>query len=259
MSDSSSISVDSASETLASGNPKAASVRLVSAEEGHALWAQVYDNQPNPLVALEERVLGPLLTNVAHRDVLDLACGTGRWLAKLLNSGPRSAIGVDLSHEMLREAANKSSLCGRVVRGNAVALPLRSGIRDLAVCSFAAGYIADLRTLARELARVLRAGAELFLTDIHPAGLEHGWKRAFSLVGETLEVANTVRSLDKTIHEFTCEGFTLLRCLEPQFGKPERPIFERSGKAALFEQVADTPALFICHFVLAHPPDEWEA
>ena len=56
---------------------------IVEVEEGYRRWSEVYDDAPNPLLALEERVLGPLLAEVRGERVVDLGCGTGRWLARL--------------------------------------------------------------------------------------------------------------------------------------------------------------------------------
>ena len=69
--------------------------RQVSTLEGHALWADTYDGAANPLLALEELAMEPLLPDLAGQYVADLACGTGRWLEKLLRRGAREALGVD--------------------------------------------------------------------------------------------------------------------------------------------------------------------
>ena len=65
--------------------------------EAFDAWAEVYDTQPNPLLALEERVLGPMMPDVRGLDVLDAGCGTGRWLERLADRSPRSLLGVDIS------------------------------------------------------------------------------------------------------------------------------------------------------------------
>ena len=60
-------------------------------------WAEVYDGQPNPLLSLEQRQLGPMLADVRGLDILDAGCGTGRWLQQLADRSPRSLLGVDTS------------------------------------------------------------------------------------------------------------------------------------------------------------------
>ena len=229
-------------------------MRRVSASEGYALWAQTYDHQPNPLLALEERELDLLLPNLKGKDVIDAACGTGRWLEKLLSCGARRGVGVDISAAMLARAAAKPSLQGRLVRGDGLALPFQTGIADLAVCSFAAGYISDLRGLACVLARVARRRADLFVTDFHPLGHQRGWRRAFRHGEETVEIASRAHSLEQICRAFQTEGFELRLCHQPRLGEPERPIFEEAGKGHTFDAACLTPAIFICHFKFVGEP-----
>ena len=91
------------------------STRCLSTTEGYRLWSQVYDSEPNPMLLLEQRFLEPLLPPVVGRDVVDLGCGTGRWLEKLALLKPRSLIGIDSSAHMLARAVGK-------VRGSATLL-----------------------------------------------------------------------------------------------------------------------------------------
>src|SRR6185369_11367361 len=87
--------------------PNSPQARSLTSTEIYALWSQVYDEQPNPMLSLEHRVLGALLPDVENRDVLDLGCGTGRWLATLSNKSPASLVGLDISPQMLQQAALK--------------------------------------------------------------------------------------------------------------------------------------------------------
>ncbi len=222
----------------------------VSVIEGYELWARTYDRDPNPLLALEERELEPLLPNLKGKTVIDVACGTGRWLAKLLSKGASSGSGLDWSSQMLARASTKPLVSGRLVKGNCVALPFRNAVADLVVCSFAVGHIPDLIALAREIARISRQPADLFLTDFHPLGYERGWRCAFRQGGEVVEIASLPRSVKDVCKAFELEGFELLRCHEPTLGDPEKPIFEQAGKRQHFESAREIPAVFICHFKL---------
>ena len=76
----------------------------VSPSDVFNIWAQVYDEQPNPLLALEQRFLSRMLPEVSGLDVLDAGCGTGRWLHLLASHHPASLVGVDTSPEMLKRA-----------------------------------------------------------------------------------------------------------------------------------------------------------
>src|SRR5260370_1725200 len=86
---------------------KSMTTMAVSPSDVFDIWAQVYDEQPNPLLALELRFLGRMLPDVDGLDVLDAGCGTRRWLQLLASHRPASLVGVDISpHTLLRDAAS---------------------------------------------------------------------------------------------------------------------------------------------------------
>lgn len=229
-------------------------VRGISLVEAYDRWASTYD-APNPLHALEERVMGLLLPSVAGKRVLDVACGTGRWLEKLLGWGARSAWGVDLSAGMLRHASAKPSLHGRVVRGNYLALPFAAASADLIICSLAAGHVRNIGELARELARVAAHGADVFVTDFHPLAYARGWRRTFHDGTEAVEVPSRAHTVERVRYVFEEEGFRVTMSVEPRMGGPERGIFTQRGKAHLFEAACESPALYILRFQRAGVAD----
>lgn len=218
--------------------------------EAYALWSETYDSDPNPLFELEERTLIPILPDIRGSFVLDLACGTGRWLETLLVLGARRGIGIDLSFEMLAQARRKLKLRRNLIRSDCTAIPVSSGTIDMAICSFAVGYLEDLQAVASELSRVLRKGGHLILTDLHPSGLERGWRRTFRHGGDIVEIINIKASIEQVIRTFQAHKFKLAQIICPYFGEPERPIFKKRGKEHLFEQAQVGPAIFICAFYL---------
>jgi len=219
----------------------------VSVEEGYQLWAPTYDRDPNPLLALEERQLGPLLPNPRGKDVLDVACGTGRWLEKLLNGGARSGLGVDFSSAMLAVARPKPVLRGRLVRADCLRLPLDDEVADLMICSFTLAHLAELAPLARELGRVARPRADLMVTDVHPEGYWKGWQTAFLTCGRAVKIITYPHSVDEVRQGFDAY-FELVRLIEARLGAPEWPIFVRAAKARRYNEVRGVPAVLICHF-----------
>src|SRR5271156_5185176 len=93
-------------------------------------WAEVYDAQPNPLLSLEQRLLGPMLADVRGLDILDAGCGTGRGLEQLAECSPRSLVGVDTSPAMLKVAAGKLNNRCDLRLGSCTALPVRDASAD---------------------------------------------------------------------------------------------------------------------------------
>ena len=221
---------------------------ILPADKAHALWAETYDRDPNALLALEERIIEPLLPSLEQKVILDVACGTGRWLANLIRRGAKFGLGVDSSREMLQQARLKGSIQGNLIQGDSAALPVRSCAIDFAICSFATSYFADLRRFARELSTILRPPASIFLTDFHPSAHLRGWKRAFRHNDVVVEASSFHYSIDDVCDNFLIEGFELLTRVEACFGEGERHVFEECGKGHLLNQLSREPAIFVCHF-----------
>ena len=236
------------SDSVQRSEPVLQKVRSVSAVEGHARWAQTYDLTPNPLLALEERILESLLPDLRSQYVMDVACGTGRWLRRLKARGAAGGLGIDLSAEMLAQAARKPAMQGTLVRGDAHALPFRSGVADLLISSFSVGYIDDLQGFAGESARVTRQGGIIVVTDFHPSNHSRRWRRTFRLGSEVFEIRSFSRPLVALCNVFEACGLTLEACLEPCFGEPERHFFDRCGRGHFFEEARSGPAIFVCIF-----------
>jgi ubiquinone/menaquinone biosynthesis C-methylase UbiE len=225
-----------------------AATRWVSARIGYSLWASTYDQCPNPLLALEERIVAPRLPGLNGKRVLDLACGTGRWLAIMVGLGAGAGIGLDFSLEMLKEGQRKPGVRDLLISAECTAIPLQADIIDLAVCSFAISYVADIALVARELKRVLRPDGLLFVSDFHPSAYDRGWKRAFRHNETRIELTGFRYSVDEICGVFESAGFELLARSEPAFGQEDRYIFERAGKDTDLTGLFDLPAIFSCEF-----------
>ena len=228
----------------------------VPVAEGYTRWAASYDDAPNPLLAREERYLSPLLVDLHGRSVLDLACGTGRWLERLVLRGCDSAVGVDLSLAMLRIANKKDALRGRLTQALGENLPLPGAAFDLAMCSFALGHVQELGTLARELKRVTSVGADVFVSDLHPEAHKRGWRVGFRDCGGEVQIETQSRSAQHIVRTFSSNEFSCLACLPLWLGEPEEPIFARAGKSMLFVSACQLPAILICHFRRVGAPGE---
>jgi ubiquinone/menaquinone biosynthesis C-methylase UbiE/cytosine/adenosine deaminase-related metal-dependent hydrolase len=211
-------------------------------------WAKVYDEQPNPLLSLEERYLSRVLPAVRGKDVLDAGCGTGRWLRRLADQAPRSLHGIDSSSEML--AAARHALPGKamLILAQLPMVPIVSDSIDLALCSFALSYISDIQTLAQQLRRVLRQNGNLLITDIHPdTAATLGWKRGFNALGAHFHLATHNRSLSFVQDAFEGYGFEVAALYQPRFDEPERSVFIRGGKDSYYDEAAAYPAIYILH------------
>ena len=220
----------------------------VSAAEGYSRWASTYDSVSNPLLACEERHLLPLISELHDKRILDLACGTGRWLTQLVSRRGCSGVGVDCSAAMLRIAGAKSSIACRLVGGAAETLPFSDASFDAALCSFALSHVHDLCPVIRELARVVSSGADVFLSDVHPEGYARGWRVGFRDSGIRVEIDATHRTVGEVVHAFTSSGFDCLMQRSLWLGEDEKPLFARSGKLESFRDACRVPAVLLCQF-----------
>jgi ubiquinone/menaquinone biosynthesis C-methylase UbiE len=101
-----------------------------------------------------------------HSQVLDVGCGTGRWLRRYVQRDARP-MGLDATRDMLRRAADKGTACP-MVNSPAQSLPFCDGSFDLVSAITVIQHIppADQRDAIKEMTRVLRPGGHLLLLDL---------------------------------------------------------------------------------------------
>jgi SAM-dependent methyltransferase len=220
-------------------------VTAIPAAAAYRLWANTYDLDPNPLVALEHRILSEYLDRAPGERLIDLATGTGRWLVPAISHGVW-AIGVDRSSEMLAVAATKRGVKGRLACADLCALPFASHSADVAVCSFALGYVERLDLAFREMARVSH---RIITSDLHPDAVRSGWVRSFRSGRESYEVVHYNHSWQRVEACAVAAGLRPLWSHDAYFGEQERVIFERAGKANAFTSAQQVPAVLIAAWV----------
>jgi ubiquinone/menaquinone biosynthesis C-methylase UbiE len=168
------LKMEDASQPSRSPRPVAAETvsapRVVPTREGYDLWAQIYDDADNPLIALETMQFRSLLGDVRGLTVADIGCGTGRHALAMAEAGA-TVIGVDFSMGMLAKAKAKPG-AGTVhfVRHDvAMGLPFVSRAFDRVTCCLVLGHIGDLTGMLCEMARICRVGGFVCLSGFHPA------------------------------------------------------------------------------------------
>jgi malonyl-CoA O-methyltransferase len=225
---------------------------VLSVTAGYERWAKTYDASHNPLLALEQRMIAPMLPDLAGKQVLDLACGTGRWFSLLAARGVAQLIGADMSRAMLRIADKKPNLALVLIQADCTAIPLKGGEIDFAICSFSAGHIRNLDDFAAECSRVLRPGAELFMSDLHPDAYSAGWRTGFRDHRGSAEIETIARSCDDVVNTFLSNRFECIGTYGFCFDQAERPIFVAAGKEKFFAIASELRAVFFCRFRRMH-------
>jgi SAM-dependent methyltransferase len=103
--------------------------------------------------------------------VLEVGCGAAQCSRWLRTQGA-DPLGLDLSGRQLSHARALDLATGvpvPLLHADAAALPLADGCIDIAFSAFGAvQFVADLRTLTREVARVLRPGGRWAFAVTHP-------------------------------------------------------------------------------------------
>lgn len=209
-------------------------------------WAQVYDAQSNPLLSLEMRKATPLLPQISGAHVLDIGCGTGRWLTQLEALRPASITGIDCSSAMLARARGKVRPTTKLDQADSSALPAKDDSYNFVIASFLLSYIKDLRGFARECARILQSDGQMLISDMHPAtAAKLGWKRSFRIDRERVDIEVHSRSLAEILDIFQQNGFESRILIEPSFEEPEMLVFEDDGKLAEYEKLIGVAAIYI--------------
>jgi len=225
-----------------------APARFTPVKEAYRLWASHYDTTPNPLLSLEQRSLARMLPSAAGCDVVDLGCGTGRWLTQLAKLGPRSLVGVDFSEQMLAKASMKQVPGVRLVQADCLATPLPGSSSDWILASFLLSYIDDLPRFAHEVARIARAGAVVLISDVHPETRNYGWKRTFRAAHQVIEIQSHAYQIAGLQREMKNAGFESTFLHELPFGEEEKNIYFDAGRADLFSSVQELPVLLVAGY-----------
>jgi 2-polyprenyl-3-methyl-5-hydroxy-6-metoxy-1,4-benzoquinol methylase len=220
-----------------------------TAEDCYSLQQETYDTGWNPLIEAEHYVLAALLPpDGAGKRALDAACGTGRW-AEWLAAHGYAVTGTDASEPMLAvarakfaEIANDSgggngqagpersdrpevpTGIAHFRAGTLEALPVGTGEFDVAICALALAFGRDIRQPIAELARAVKPGGAVFISDIHPMSVMLGDSVLFSTPEGGRGVTQSyVHWHGEWIDAFAAAGLRVQRCLDvpwpgPPFG-----------------------------------------
>jgi ubiquinone/menaquinone biosynthesis C-methylase UbiE len=138
--------------------------RVFSADQEH-------EDASSPWYELVREQIG----NVTGLRILEVACGRGGFVKELSRNGAH-VTGCDFSLAALRVGQEKLRALGNgtsaaLIQGDAQALPFADESFDLVVSCETIEHVPDVRKALREMWRVARPGAKLFLTTPNYANL----------------------------------------------------------------------------------------
>jgi len=150
-------------------------------------------------------------------------------------------IGVDGSPEML-DLARARVPDARLFEGDLRELPVGDDEVDVVVCALALAHLDDLRPPVAELARVVRPGGHVVVSDPHPGLAVTGGQALFQAADGSLAFVRQHSYLHgEYLDAFASAGLDVVRCVEPRLGPAEAA---GQGMAARFIPEA-TEAAFV--------------
>ncbi len=154
---------------------------IIPTRDGYDRWADIYDDEDNALIAIEEPLLDTLLGHIAGKDVIDVGCGTGRQTFRMLAAGAQ-VTAVDFSEGMLAKARQKpgADKVRFAIADVAHPLPFADNTFDRVVCPLVLDHIHNLATLFTEFARLCRPTGSVCLSIMHPAMMLRGVQARFT-------------------------------------------------------------------------------
>ena len=153
----------------------------LSPQEGYAAWSSIYDGDGNPLIAVEGPAMSRRFGDLSGKLALDLGCGTGRHCVTLIEAGA-SVVGLDLTPEMIELARLKFKPDQDIrwlIHALPEPLPFADRTFDLVVMGLVAEHLADFRGTMAEVARVLKPGARVLVSNLHPDRTAEGQRPRF--------------------------------------------------------------------------------
>jgi SAM-dependent methyltransferase len=216
-------------------------------EAGYTLWSACYDNDGNPLTALEGPAMAGWFGDLTGRRALDLGCGTGRHTRTLIEAGA-SVIAADLTHAMLKRA--RAKLADRAVGWLRLALPgplpFPDTTFDIVVLGLVAEHLNDLDGTMIEVARVLVPGGRCLLSALHPDRTAEGQKARFidQETGDRRQIETVHRSISDYLGAGSKAGLRLLEertlvveeSLSVELPRAERYVGKALGWVVLWER-----------------------
>lgn len=190
-------------------------VELTSVD-AYRLWARHYPPVAhNPLMHAEEAAVHDLLPELNGKHLLDLGCGTGRYMRLAHQRGAQFVTGIDNSAAMLRRGNLPDTMLGTVNR-----LPLASGCVDVVICGLVLGHVPALDAPLHEIGRVLKTGGSAIISDFHPYQYFSGARRTFSADDKTYQVAHYPHLLADYVTVAARAGLRLTALREPVMDAP---------------------------------------
>ena len=161
--------------------------------KAYNLWSKQYDQDANSTITVDDAHFPPLWAHVSGKNVLEIGCGTGRHTRRLAEAGNR-VIAIEPSEGMMEVARSK------VTQENVEFIHadflrethLPGNEFDVVIVSLVLEHIGDLPLFFQKAAGHMKAGAQLYISEIHPERIAGGSQAHFNSAntGEVIRLEN---------------------------------------------------------------------
>jgi len=207
-------------------------------------WAEEYDDA-DPTTLLDEPFLRSMMKLFDGCRVLDLGCGTGRYLRRAAQPGIQ-VVGLDLSRAMLIRARREITPGKSIswVQASVARLPFLQEAFDRVISGLVLDHVDDLQSFFLQVAAALRPGGRLVMSAVHPDMQRlTGSVVRFTSAGREYHTHGTVhevRSIAEAARQADLEHISMLEPRVDQDLVARRPAWSnRLGCPALVLLAAD--------------------
>lgn len=179
---------------------------------GYDRWAASYDSDGSPLVEATAWVLDRSPIGCAGADVIELGCGTGRNVRRVLSEGARTYMGVDGSLGML-SIASAHHHDPRVSFAHADLMMPWAPHRmfDVALVVLLLEHLPILDVMCETLGRIMRPGGKVRIVDMHPERIATGSLAHFHDGATEVRFASIAHPVNALAAALEATGFEVVR------------------------------------------------
>lgn len=184
--------------------------KIIPTRQAYQDWAEIYDSNANRTRDLDALVLRSAELPLDGAHVIEIGAGTGKNTTYLAERAGR-VLALDLSSAMLDKA--RARLEADHVRfaehDITTPWPAENGGTDLVIGNLVLEHIEDLAPVFAEIARVLKPGGTVFLSELHPERQARGSQAQFERDGEAAFVEAYVHTVSEYVTQAETAGLTL--------------------------------------------------
>lgn len=191
--------------------------------------------------------------HIKNKNILELGCGSGLFIKKILKYRPKSVTGLDMSEGLL-EIAKKTYPQINFFQGSAEKIPFKKNMFDTVISGLTLHYIKDLSKVFGEVKKILKPGGNFIFSIHHPMmectekvsrsgneyilypynhNKEYKWKMM-----EGMELISYHHTFEYLINGLIKNGFTIQSIKETYPDKNSKKIkhedFEKANKYPFF-------------------------